>query len=186
LAKRCFNVHFLVGKKTVTQFAVGGEAYPIAGGTEVVTDWTYYADHACRIRPAVMASRTVGVLGDHLLQRAHLAQFCQDLIGANVMLKGPWAIVVNGHELYEANVIRAMEAQSREIQNLVIIDPPHYHHIYFYWIEPDSLGSLDAAPDPSELITTGDAKKFLTLESVETNIDAADAGSVKVLAEFFQ
>lgn len=79
----------------------------------MVTDWTYYADLAWCIRPAVMASRTVGVLGDHLLQRALLAQLCQDLIGAKVMLEGPLAIVVNGHELYEANVIRAIEAQSR-------------------------------------------------------------------------
>jgi hypothetical protein len=79
-----------------------------------------------------------------------------------------------------------MEAQSREVKNLVIIYPPHYHNIYFYWVEPDPLGSLDTAPDPVEFITAGDAKKFLALESVETNIDAADTGSVKVLAKFFQ
>jgi hypothetical protein len=151
-----------------------------------MTDWTYDADHACRIRPAEMASRAVGVLWDHLLQRAHLAELFQDLIGAKVMLEVPLSIVVKTHELYKANVIRAMEAQSREIHKFVIVDPPHYHHIYFYWIEPDLLGSLDGAPDSIKLITTGDAKKFLPLESVQTNIDAADAGSVKVWAEFFQ
>jgi hypothetical protein len=133
-----------------------------------------------------MTSRAVGVLGDHLLQRAHLAEFCQNLIGAEVVLEGPLAIFVKAHELYKTNVIGAVEAQSGEIQNLVIIDSPHYHYIDFYWIEPDSLGSLDAPPYSIELITTGDAMKFLTLESVETNIDAADAGSVKVLGEFFQ
>jgi hypothetical protein len=133
-----------------------------------------------------MASRAVGVLGDHWLQRTHFAEFCQDLISAKVMLDGPVSAVVDGHELYKTNVIRMMEAQSSEIQNLVVIDPPHYHYIYFYWVEPNSLGSLDAPPDPVELITTGDAMKFFTLESVETDIDAADAGSVKVLAEFFQ
>ncbi len=79
------------------------------------------------------------------------------------MLKGPLAIIVNGHELYEANVIGMMEAQSSEIQNLVIVYPPHHHDVYLYWIEPDSLGSLDSAPDPVELITTGNAKKFFFL-----------------------
>ena len=152
----------------------------------MVTDWTYDADHPCSIRPAEVTSRAVGVLGDHRLQQAYFAELHQDLIGAEVMLAGELATVVNGHELYEANVIRVMEAQSGEIWNLVIIDPPHYHYINFYWIETDSLGSLDGAPDPIELITTGDVKKFLTLERVETNIDAANAGSIKVLAEFFQ
>jgi hypothetical protein len=152
----------------------------------VATYWTYDADHACRLRPAEMASRSIGVLGGHWLQRSHLTELCQDLIGAKVVLARPMVIVVDGHELYKANVIRMTEAQSSQIQNLVVIDPPHYHYIYFYWIEPDSLGSLDAPPHPIELITTGDAMKFFTLESVETNIDAADTGSVKVLAEFFQ
>jgi hypothetical protein len=133
-----------------------------------------------------MASRAVGVLGDHFLQRVNLAELFQDLIGAIVMLEGPLAIVVKAHELYKANVIRVMEAQSCEIHKLVIIDPPHYYYIYFYWIEPDSLGSLDRAPDSIKLITTGDAKKFLTLESVQTNIDATDTGSVKVWAQFLQ
>jgi hypothetical protein len=186
LAKGRFNVHFVVGKKTVTQFAVGGEAYSITGGAEVVTDWTYDTDHACPIPPAEMTSRTVGVRGSHLFQRAHPAQFCQDLISAEVMPVGPLAVVVEAHELDKTNVIRAVKAQLREIQNLVIIDSPHYHYIDFYWIEPNTLGSLNAAPDPIELITTGNAKKFLTLEGVQTNIDAADTGSVKVLSEFFQ
>ena len=186
LAKGRFNVHFMVGKKTITQFAVGGEAYSITGETEVVTDWTYDTDHACPIPPAEMTSRTVGVPGSHLFQRAHLAQFCQDFIGADIMLEGPLAVVVEAHELYKANVIRAVKAQLREIQNLVIIDSPHYHYIDFYWTKPNTLGSLNGAPDPIELITAGNAEKFLTLESVQTNINPADAGGVKVLAEFFQ
>ena len=147
---------------------------------------TYNADHAWRIRPAEMASRTIGILGDNGLQWFHFSELRQDLIGAEVMLSGALVIIVNGHELYEANVIGVVEAQSRQIQNFVIIDPPHDHHIYFYWTESDSLGSLDSAPDPVELITTGDSKKFLTLESVKTYIDAPNAGCVKILAEFFQ
>jgi hypothetical protein len=102
------------------------------------------------------------------------------------MLKGPFTIVVDGHELYETNVIRMKEAHSRQIQNLVIIDASHYYYIYFYWIESEPLSGLNSPPHPVELITTGDAKKFITLESVKTNIDAANTCSIKLLGEFLQ
>ncbi len=74
LTERGFNVHFLVGKKTVTQIPVGSEAYPVAGGTKVMANWTYDADHAWGIRPAEMASRTISVVGDNRFQWFHFSE----------------------------------------------------------------------------------------------------------------
>ena len=79
------------------------------------------------------------------------------------MLEGPLAIVVNRHELYEANVIGVMEAQSGEIQNLVIIDPPHHHDIYLYRIEPDSLTLPVEVPGTQSNILPAELKNRATL-----------------------
>lgn len=133
-----------------------------------------------------MARRAVGVPGSNLLQWSQGAEIGKNLIGANVVLVKPIAIVVKVHELYEANTIRPIEGQFRQIQNFVVIDSPHHHHIDFDWIEAGVLSCLDAAPDPLELITAGDAQKFLRLECVETDIDAANTGIVHVLGKLFQ
>ena len=74
LTERGFNVHFLVGKKAVTQLTVGSETYSVARGAKVVAHWTYDAYHAWRIGPAEMASRTISVFGDNRFQCFHSSE----------------------------------------------------------------------------------------------------------------
>jgi len=182
--KEGFNVHFLIRKKTVAQLAVGSEADAVTGWTKVVADRADNADDTFRIGPAKMAGRAVGVLGDHLFQWGHSKELGKNLIGTNVVLQDPLAIVINAHELYKANVIRSLKGQFRQVQNLVVIDSPHHHHIDLYRIQSGVLGCPDTSPHPVELITAGDAQKFLRLESVETDINAANTGTIKIMGKF--
>jgi len=48
------------------------------------------------------------------------------------------------------------------------------------------LSCLNAAPYSVELIPAGDVQKFLRLERVETDIDAANTGTVKILGKFLK
>jgi hypothetical protein len=110
-----------------------------------------------------MARRTVGVSGSNLLQWGQIAEIGKNLIGANVVLLKPVAIVVKSHELYKANMIRSLEGQFRQIQNFVVVYSSHHHHINLYRIEANVFGRLNTAPDPMELIPAGDVQKLLRL-----------------------
>ena len=152
----------------------------------MVTDRANNTDDAFGIGPAKMARRAVGVSGSNLLQWGQVVEISKNLIGANEVLVKPAAIVVKSHELYKTNVIRSLKGQFGQIQDFVVIDSPHHHHIDLYRIETNVFGRLDPAPDPMKLIPAGDAQKLFRLKGVKTDIDAANTSIVDVLGKLFQ
>ncbi len=152
----------------------------------MVTNRANDTDHSRRIRPAKMSSRAISVLRANLLQLCLFAKLAKDFVGADVVFLDPIVIIINCHELYEANVVRSVKSQARQIQNFIVIDSPHCHHVNFYGVETDVSGCLNTTPDPVKLVSVRDPEKFLMLECVQANVDSADAGIVQILGKFFQ
>ena len=59
------------------------------------------------------------MLRANLLQLGLFAKLAKDFVGADVVFLDPIVIIINCHELYEANVVRSVKSQARQIQNFI-------------------------------------------------------------------
>ncbi len=83
-------------------------------------------------------------------------------------------------------MVGLLQTQSGEIRDLIIIHPPHDHHVDLDGVEANPLGYTQAFPNSLEHVSPRDLGVAVWLKRIKAHVDPADTGSQEVSGNFRQ
>jgi hypothetical protein len=85
-----------------------------------------------------------------------------------------------GHHLDEANIPGPFAGQGRHIDDIVVVESTHHHHVEFDGQQSGGFGGGNARPDIAEFGAAGHIFEAFSIERVDADIDAVESGGFEV------
>ena len=134
ITKRCAQIGFGVAKETGAKPSISSKAYAIAATAVRMSHRSYKTDAARSAAKTKISSGTVapdGSLGG--LERSDRFEPPHYFFTRHYMIPGQIAKLTDRHQLDEPHMPLAIQSESGEITNLVVIDSTHDHDVDLDW-----------------------------------------------------
>ena len=167
--------------KTGLDLPIGSDADPVTVGTEVCT---YRADEAdvslCVRKPVELGNPAVCRKGTELRQTVGYDGIGDEGFRAKI------SAVIHGHEFNKSDVNRVLFCQCCEYGNLIIVESADEHGIDLDLLKPGCQGGIDPGERISERTDPGDVMELLRIQSIQADVQPADAGFTKRSGELWE
>src|SRR5699024_740473 len=87
------------------------------------------------------------------------------------------------HLLDEAQLVAVLEGEAEQVGRLVVVDPPHQDRVELDRDQAGGGGRLDPREGVGQTVALGQGDAGLTVEGVDADVDAGQAGRPQVLRD---
>ena len=164
-----------------------GQPQPVAAVAEVVTQGADEPQGAgCRIAQAEHLGRTVIAPLLHRDQVPESAYPGHDFIGADEGIGIPPCGFADGHEFNEPDLQGEPLRHPGKIEDLIVVDVPHGHHIEFHRRKTERQHGFNPPPHLSKAIHPGDRLHSLRAQGIEADVDLGHSGGEQLGPKLLQ
>src|SRR5438128_631134 len=153
-------------EQTCPELPLGRHTHAIAVVAEGFADAGDHADVAYAVTEHVTL-RGLDVVGIARFQWEHGIDALEDLACGNNLVVTPLPLRVERHELDEAHADTLLATETREVDDLVVVDPAHDDGVDLDRRQTGMERGIDPRQYPLELVALGEREEAFALQRVE-------------------